>query len=296
MINPLVSICCITYNQDRYIRNAIEGFLMQKTTFTYEIIIHDDASTDSTQKIIKEYVGKNTHIIPILRTTNIKSKGVAVFPITFEKARGKYIAICEGDDYWTDPYKLQKQVDFMESNKCVSLCYHKVLIPNKKIDHKKFTIQNSVSTTFIPTSSILIRNNNLIIKNFIYHSKSIISGDQFLFYLCSFVGEIKFMNFIGGIYNQNQQGISSKTGIRSMEWDLNRVYMFAKLLKLAPQHKKRKVLKDAQSSLFNALEHSKSLPFIKYKLDAIMILILGLIFFPKYSLFRAKSIIMDKRL
>jgi len=286
----------ITYNHEPFIAQAIEGVLMQKTNFKYELVIGEDCSTDNTRKICEEYAHNYPDIIRLLPSE--KNLGMFANGTRTMKAcmNGKYIALCEGDDYWTDPNKLQKQVDFMESNKCVSLCYHKVLIPNKKIDHKKFTIQNSVSTTFIPTSSILIRNNNLIIKNFIYHSKSIISGDQFLFYLCSFVGEIKFMNFIGGIYNQNQQGISSKTGIRSMEWDLNRVYMFAKLLKLAPQHKKRKVLKDAQSSLFNALEHSKSLPFIKYKLDAIMILILGLIFFPKYSLFRAKSIIMDKRL
>ena len=85
---PLVSVCCISYNHEKYIRECIEGFLMQKTSFPIEIIIHDDASTDSTQDIIREYTNKDNRIIPILREQNIKSTGVAVFPITYKKARG----------------------------------------------------------------------------------------------------------------------------------------------------------------------------------------------------------------
>jgi len=115
---PLVSISCITYNHENYIRDTIEGFLMQKTNFSFEILIHDDASTDKTADIIREYEKKHTDLIfPIYQTVNQYSKEIMISPkFNWPRARGKYMAICEGDDYWTDPYKLQKQVDFLERN------------------------------------------------------------------------------------------------------------------------------------------------------------------------------------
>lgn len=126
--NVLVSICCITYNQVDYIAQALESFLMQKTNFEYEILIHDDASTDGTSQIIKEYERKYPNIIkPIYQVENQYSKGVKIlYEYNFKRAKGKYIALCEGDDYWTDEYKLQKQVDYMESNPDCTLCVHSV--------------------------------------------------------------------------------------------------------------------------------------------------------------------------
>lgn len=114
----LVSISCLTYNQERYIKDSIEGFLMQKTTFPFEIIIHDDASTDNTTNIIREYALKYPEIIfPIFQNENQYSKGINPgYEYVIPKCKGKYIAVCEGDDYWTDPYKLQRQVDFLENN------------------------------------------------------------------------------------------------------------------------------------------------------------------------------------
>ena len=122
----LVSICCITYNHEDYIRQCLDGFLIQETSFQFEILIHDDASTDKTSEIIREYELKYPEIIkPIYQTVNQYSKGVRpINKFNFERARGKYIALCEGDDYWTDPLKLQKQVDFLEENEDCSLCFH----------------------------------------------------------------------------------------------------------------------------------------------------------------------------
>ena len=128
---PLVSICSITYNHAPYIRQCLDGFLMQRTNFKYEIIIHDDASTDGTAEIIKEYAEKYPDlIIPILQTENQYSKGLRGFyaRFVFPRAKGRYIALCEGDDYWTDPLKLQKQVDFLEANPEYVMCSHKVKI------------------------------------------------------------------------------------------------------------------------------------------------------------------------
>ncbi len=116
---PIVSVACITYNHAKYIREAIESFLMQKTNFSYEILIHDDASTDGTDQIIKEYELKYPNLIfPTYQSENQFSKGVRRIHATFvfPKCRGKYIALCEGDDYWTDPLKLQKQCEYLETN------------------------------------------------------------------------------------------------------------------------------------------------------------------------------------
>lgn len=123
----LVSICCITYNQKDYIRDALDGFLKQKTDFAYEILIHDDASGDGTADIIRDYAARfPDRIFPILQTENQYSKGMTNISGTFNfpRARGRYIAMCEGDDFWTDEHKLQKQVDYMERHPDCSLCFH----------------------------------------------------------------------------------------------------------------------------------------------------------------------------
>ncbi len=116
--NILVSICCLSYNHEAYIRECLIGFMMQKTSFQIEILIHDDASTDKTANIIKEYAAAYPEIIkPIYQKENQYSRRKSVSATyQFPRALGKYIAFCEGDDYWTDPYKLQKQVDFLEKN------------------------------------------------------------------------------------------------------------------------------------------------------------------------------------
>ncbi|MDD4160446.1 MAG: glycosyltransferase, partial [Synergistaceae bacterium] len=122
---PLVSICCMAYDHDKYIKDALDSFLMQKTAFPYEIIIHDDASTDSTQEIIKSYARKNPNIIPIFQKENKYSQRIKLLPaFVYPKVSGKYIAVCEGDDYWTDPDKLQKQIEYMEGHPECTLCVH----------------------------------------------------------------------------------------------------------------------------------------------------------------------------
>ena len=121
---PSVSIVTLAYNHGKYIRQCLEGFVMQVTDFPFEVIIHDDASTDDTAEIIREYEQKYPDIIkPIYQTENQYSKGVAIgATFLYPNAKGKYIAECEGDDWWTDPHKLQKQVDYMESHPKCSMC------------------------------------------------------------------------------------------------------------------------------------------------------------------------------
>ena len=122
----VVSICCITYNQEKYIADAIESFLMQKTNFKFEILIHDDASTDHTAMIVREYAQKYPELIKtVLQSKNQYSQGIKMkSTYLYPKVQGRYIALNEGDDYWIDPYKLQKQVDYMEAHPECSLSVH----------------------------------------------------------------------------------------------------------------------------------------------------------------------------
>lgn len=122
---PLISIFCISYNHARYIDLAIKGFLLQETKYSFEIIIHDDASTDGTQTLINEWQRKYPNLIrTILQEKNIFSQGKRAFDLMLKQAKGKYIAACEGDDYWIDPHKLEKQVGFLEKNSSFSCCAH----------------------------------------------------------------------------------------------------------------------------------------------------------------------------
>lgn len=119
-----VSVVCNAYNHEKYIRSALEGFVMQKTSFPFEVLVHDDASTDHTAEIIREYEIKYPDIIkPIYSTENQYSKNDgSLSRIQYGRVQGKYIALCEGDDYWTDPLKLQKQYDLLESHPEIDIC------------------------------------------------------------------------------------------------------------------------------------------------------------------------------
>ena len=121
-----VSVLCLTYNHENYIADALSSFIQQKTNFKYEILVNDDCSTDRTTEIVKEYALKYPDIIkPIFHEENQYSKGVSpIRDILIPGAKGKYIAICEGDDYWCDDKKLQKQVDLKEKNPSASVRVH----------------------------------------------------------------------------------------------------------------------------------------------------------------------------
>ena len=138
MIKPLVSVCCITYQHVHYIKGALDGFLMQKTDFPFEICLGEDESDDGTREICQEYAKKYPDKIRLFlrrREDVIYINGCATgrYNIieTLKECKGKYIAHCDGDDYWTDPYKLQKQVDFMEKNNDFSLVFHRFDILEK---------------------------------------------------------------------------------------------------------------------------------------------------------------------
>ena len=123
-IQPLVSVICATHNHEEYIREAMEGFLMQETYFPYEVIVQDDASTDSTAAIVREYAARYPRLIkPIFLAGNQFSKGRRPYRLAFPHASGDFIALCDGDDYWIDKFKLRKQIEVMQSGPGVDLVY-----------------------------------------------------------------------------------------------------------------------------------------------------------------------------
>ena len=126
---PLVTVFCTVYNHENYISDALNGFIGQKTSFPFEVLVHDDASTDSSAQIIKEYCSRYPSIlIPIFEENNQYSQGKWIMrEIMLPRARGDYIAFCEGDDYWCDKSKLQQQIDFLESHPEYSACAHNSL-------------------------------------------------------------------------------------------------------------------------------------------------------------------------
>lgn len=212
----MVSIICETYNHAPYVRQCIEGFLMQKTDFAIEILIHDDASSDGTPDIIREYAEKHPDLFkPIYQVENQYSKGVNIWhDIQFPRARGKYIAICEGDDYWTDPLKLQKQVEFLEKNADCSLCFHdvKVYAEVEKRYVKKFNLPNySRKYTsrhlfskgwFVPTASILFVNSWRCEDMLEYQRRNCpLTGGDILLQLClSKKGSLAYLSEVMGVY------------------------------------------------------------------------------------------------
>lgn len=126
-MKPKLSICMVTYNHEKYIRQAIESVLMQKTNFKFELVIGEDCSTDNTRKLVMKFQHKFPNIIRAV--INKKNLGMMNnFTQTLKNCKGEYIALLEGDDYWTDPYKLQKQVDFLDNHHAYAICSHNVYV------------------------------------------------------------------------------------------------------------------------------------------------------------------------
>lgn len=214
----MVSVCCLVYNHEPYLRECFDGFVMQKTNFPIEILVHDDASTDHSADIIREYTAKYPDLFkPIYQTENQYSKGIPISATyQFPRARGKYIALCEGDDDWTDPLKLQKQVDFMEEHPVYSLCFHKVNVEsdNKNeidmfshLEERAYTCREIYDKWTIPTCSVLYNRENIIYKA----SKKIIFGDIYLFLTVMKKGSAYCLDFYGSVYRRHTNGMSSSS-------------------------------------------------------------------------------------
>lgn len=210
----LCSVLMITYNHEKYIAQAIDSVLMQKTNFDYEIVIGEDCSTDRTREIVLEYKAKHPGKIRLL----LQEKNVGMmqnFIDTLKACTGKYIALLEGDDYWTDPYKLQKQVDILEAHPEYSLCFtdrriidlsgNVILIDryNKKVYN---TIDVITYRFCAPTQTVLFRN-FYNIQTFLKRHNDFIYGDVLLTLFLSLLGDMYHLPDITANYRQTHTGV-----------------------------------------------------------------------------------------
>src|SRR5258706_10387620 len=218
MTSYKLSVRLMTFNHEKFIKDALEGILMQKTNFNIEVVIGDDFSKDNTLNLIRQYQGTDNIHLKILK----REIGDEYWRIRQEKGRlynfsnivescsGKYIAWLDGDDYWTDPLKLQKQVDFMEANEDYSVCFHRVYMergksrtpfPKNELDKDSFSTVDLFEDWFIPTSSVLFkRTSDFKFPEWFFHSSH---GDLSLLLLMSLAGNIKYINQCMGVYRMH---------------------------------------------------------------------------------------------
>ncbi len=215
-----VSVVMITYGHEKFIRQAIEGVLMQQCDFTVELIIANDCSPDDTDAVVQDVLSyhPNAHWIRYVR--HKKNRGMMPnFIFALQQAKGKYIALCEGDDYWNDPYKLQKQVDFLEANLDYVLCFHKVKIlkPDEALVEdfitkvpENYETQETLARlgNYIHTPSVVFRN---IIKEFPPEFEQSPIGDYFLYMLLSEYGKLKYIEEEMAVYRYGV-GVHSSQG------------------------------------------------------------------------------------
>ncbi len=221
--NPLVSVCVQTYRHVDYISKCLDSILNQETNFNFEILLGDDESEDGTRELCIQYARKNPEKIRLFlhnrkNTIFIKGKpsGRFNFLYNLDSSKGKYIALCEGDDYWTDPYKFQKQVDFLEANPNCSMCFTNRIEVNsegkklfeKKYENKIYQTKEIIEGFIPPTQTIMFRNSPDLV-NFLNNFKDFPSGDRILTYYCSFWGDIMLIPELTAAYRHSGGGVWS---------------------------------------------------------------------------------------
>lgn len=261
---PMVSVAMLTYNHENFIVQAIESVIMQKTSFTVKLIIAEDKSTDKTREIVKEYQRKYPHLIKlILQKENVGAHNNNL--VLLSNLEGKYIAAIEGDDYWTDPYKLQKQVNFLEASPDFSMCFHEVSCLDQKYNKDlgfytnsskdKYVTEDLFDKHFIATCSIVFRN-NIIFPNWF---NKVSSGDKLLIFLNSLNGYIKFIDNVMGVYRIHSGGLSNThIGIK-------KVYDMSTYLNLINTHTSFKYDELCKKSLLHEIEVHIVSNYIKEK-------------------------------
>ncbi len=217
--HPLVSIKCLAYNHEKFIAQTMDGFLIQETDFPFEIIVHDDASTDKTADILREYEKKFPLIVkPVYETENqYKKQDGSLTRAANAPLKGKYIANCEGDDYWIDPHKLQTQIDFLESHPDYSTTFHDAEIKTEsgvdsidsvypQMEDREYSATEIFEKWTIPTASLVYRREviNYPIKNIF----NILNGDLFLVEKCAHTGKVRCINKKMSVYRIHPNGVT----------------------------------------------------------------------------------------
>jgi glycosyltransferase involved in cell wall biosynthesis len=244
ILKPLVSICCTTYNHEIYIEDALISFLDQETDFPFEILVHDDASTDGTADIVRQYAKRYPNLIKaIYQSENQYSKGIRVgVTLNLPRAKGEFIAFCEGDDYWTDSKKLQVQVSALINQPELSGCFHKVnyLVDNEfrgfyyEVPRKDTLNSNDIIINhYMPTAATMYRKDAIIEafkENSLIHVFPV--GDIPLSILASQKGPILFINVLMGVYRKNPTSVTHDPYQKGLETSKAMILMYVKMLSL----------------------------------------------------------------
>ncbi|WP_026934162.1 glycosyltransferase [Christiangramia echinicola] len=297
MIKYKVSVRLITFNHSQFIEKSIEGVLMQQSNFLIELIIGDDFSTDNTRDLIANYKStKNVHIKFLDRPfkgeyfyEREKNGRLYNFANTVSNCTGEYIALLDGDDYWTDPYKLQKQVDFLENDLNFSACFTDAIVYNEHSKEKSnYLNKNKKRSTFhtediikgggglFPTASLVFRNLIHDFPNFFYEAKS---GDRALSLLLSVHGSFYCMGDVTCVYRVHNGGIFSniiekkekrnditRNNIKLLQdFDIHSNFVFTKIIKQTISNLSKKVLINSKSELKMSLIRNLTLrDFLSY--------------------------------
>ena len=232
-----VSVTIFTYNQEKFIAQAIEGALNQTTDFEYEILVGDDFSTDRTRAIVLEYQQKYPDLVkPVFHPRNLGQNGLFNAIETTNQARGKYVATTDGDDYWTDPTKLQKQADFMDNHPDFSACFNNTLviyedgspseILNPPSQKAVITVEDLIGEDeiwFMGTSSVMYRNGLWHKPEWMMKSSS---GDIPRYVILAKQGPIGYLSEVMGIYRKHRAGVSFNDNYRDERFLRNRIEMY----------------------------------------------------------------------
>ncbi|EAT13139.1 glycosyltransferase [Bermanella marisrubri] len=243
---PVVSVCCLTFNHEPYIEDALEGFLIQETDFPFEILIHDDASEDNTANIVRRYQARYPNIIkPIYQTENKYSKGIKINLVyNFSRAKGEYIALCEGDDFWVASDKLKEQITLMKQYPHINISFHPVYQvegfefskAKTLCDYSDVIRQYSPEEVilgggiFMPTNSLMVK--TAILKNLPeWFSTHAPVGDMYIQMIASLGGGAIYMPQKNGAYRTNIPGSWSSMHIKMEcqkieEYANNHIYCF----------------------------------------------------------------------
>lgn len=264
-IQPLISICMITYNHEKYIDEAITGVLAQITTFPFELIIGEDCSNDKTMDIIRRYQKKYPEVIKVI-SSNINVGMQKNFERTFQACKGNYIALCEGDDYWTDYGKLQKQVTFLEDNPDFSICCHKsenyneetqIIInefPNINMD-KELQISDLFNFNIANTCTVVYRNMGVQIPQFF---SKLSLADWPLHMLHAQYGKIKYFHQNMARYRIHSSGVWA---LLTQQFKIDKTI---EMLKLMDEHFENKYSKEINQTI-GKLAFEKAKMFLKSK-------------------------------
>ena len=234
--NILVSICMVSYNHEKWIGQAIEGVLRQETAFPFELVIGEDCSTDGTKEIIQAFSNKYPSVIRAFY--NRGNIGLSDnFSQLLNKCHGKYIAICEGDDFWTDPNKLQKQVEFLEANPECVICSHNCSILYDTDNHLSHDFQHTKNLQFDQkrflqewiTQPLTCVFRNIFCDYRLFNKEKDIFCDVILFYELLKHGTGYFMADNMATFRLHKSALSS--GLSNQDWLHNHIIMFDYLYK-----------------------------------------------------------------